>query len=177
MKLMFSALFLIIAITAAGEETYCPFGLVNDSFPGECVRYIDEDSDSICDYSQIDENTPDNEFNGQSDSIDDKYQLKIMLPIWFALFILTVPGKRNKLVKYRHVNQFWNWVLLASFIITAGTSVLLLGAEYSVIDLWAKESLYMHNLFGTVFILSSFSHIYLKWNYYLNCIKRKKCEK
>ncbi|MFO8061801.1 MAG: DUF4405 domain-containing protein [bacterium] len=175
MKLMFSALFLFIASTVVSEEISCPFGLVNDSFPGECARYIDEDNDSICDYSQIDENSAGNDV--QSGSIDDKYQLKIMLPVWFALLILTIFGKRNKLVRYRHINQFWNWVLLGSFFITAGTSVLLLGAEYSIIDLWATESLYWHNLVGTVFILSAVSHIYLKWNYYWNCIKRKKCEK
>ena len=30
----------------------CPVGEVNDSFPGECARYIDTDNDGICDHSQ-----------------------------------------------------------------------------------------------------------------------------
>ncbi len=29
----------------------CPFGLVNDPYPGECPRFTDLDGDSICDYS------------------------------------------------------------------------------------------------------------------------------
>jgi len=34
------------AITVA-----CPFGLVNDPYPGKCRRYVDEDGDGICDLS------------------------------------------------------------------------------------------------------------------------------
>lgn len=30
----------------------CPFGLINDTYPGECGRYLDTDSDGICDHSQ-----------------------------------------------------------------------------------------------------------------------------
>jgi hypothetical protein len=31
----------------------CPYGLVNDPFPGQCGRYIDIDGDGICDLSQV----------------------------------------------------------------------------------------------------------------------------
>jgi len=30
----------------------CPYGLVNDPYPGQCPRYIDVDGDGICDFSQ-----------------------------------------------------------------------------------------------------------------------------
>ena len=30
----------------------CPYGNVNDEYPGECSRYIDTDNDGICDHSQ-----------------------------------------------------------------------------------------------------------------------------
>ncbi len=29
----------------------CPFGLVNDPYPGRCPRYTDADGDGLCDYS------------------------------------------------------------------------------------------------------------------------------
>lgn len=32
-------------------EVACPFGLVNDPYPGQCPRYSDLDGDGICDYS------------------------------------------------------------------------------------------------------------------------------
>ncbi len=31
----------------------CPYGLVNDPFPGNCSRYIDLNGDGICDLSQV----------------------------------------------------------------------------------------------------------------------------
>jgi len=30
----------------------CPFGLVNDTYPGDCSRYVDTDGNAICDKSQ-----------------------------------------------------------------------------------------------------------------------------
>jgi hypothetical protein len=39
--------------TATGQQAgvACPFGLVNDRYPGRCRRYVDADGDGICDYS------------------------------------------------------------------------------------------------------------------------------
>jgi hypothetical protein len=31
----------------------CPFGLVNDPYPGRCRRYTDRDNDGVCDYSVL----------------------------------------------------------------------------------------------------------------------------
>jgi hypothetical protein len=31
----------------------CPYGLVNDPFPGQCGRYMDANGDGICDLSQV----------------------------------------------------------------------------------------------------------------------------
>lgn len=33
-------------------QTACPYGLVNDPFPGECRRYIDANGNKICDLSE-----------------------------------------------------------------------------------------------------------------------------
>jgi len=37
-------------VTFAWDD--CPYGLVNDPYPGECNKYIDTDDDGICDHSQ-----------------------------------------------------------------------------------------------------------------------------
>lgn len=44
------ALFLQVFPALAWED--CPFGLVNDPYPGSCPRYIDTNNDGICDHSQ-----------------------------------------------------------------------------------------------------------------------------
>lgn len=45
---------IIFLITTAKALAWddCPFGEVNDEYPGECPRYIDTDGDGICDRSQ-----------------------------------------------------------------------------------------------------------------------------
>jgi len=36
----------------AAEKTDCPFGMINDTYPGQCGRYVDRNNDNICDLSQ-----------------------------------------------------------------------------------------------------------------------------
>lgn len=44
------ALFIQVFPVLAWDD--CPFGLVNDPYPGSCPRYIDTNNDGICDHSQ-----------------------------------------------------------------------------------------------------------------------------
>ena len=48
------ALFLVLLLTLAQGQTWndCPYGKVNDTYPGDCGRYVDTDGDGICDHSQ-----------------------------------------------------------------------------------------------------------------------------
>lgn len=41
----------------------CPFGLVDDPYPGDCPRYVDTNGDGLCDHSQ--------ESQGDNDSSED----------------------------------------------------------------------------------------------------------
>ncbi len=44
---------LIAAATMSGScATSCPYGMINDPYPGQCARYIDINGDGICDISQ-----------------------------------------------------------------------------------------------------------------------------
>ena len=50
-----SCIFLILTmlnISTAVAWDNCPFGETNDTYPGNCGRYIDTDNDGICDLSQ-----------------------------------------------------------------------------------------------------------------------------
>jgi len=40
-----------ITMTQQEEGVACPFGLVNDPYPGQCRHYRDSNGDGICDYS------------------------------------------------------------------------------------------------------------------------------
>ena len=41
-----------IETTEPVRQVACPFGHVDEPYPGECGRYIDQDNDNPCDLSQ-----------------------------------------------------------------------------------------------------------------------------
>jgi hypothetical protein len=44
--------FLAASTMSSSCATTCPYGMVNDPFPGQCSRYMDIGGDGICDFSQ-----------------------------------------------------------------------------------------------------------------------------
>jgi hypothetical protein len=42
------------AASSSAVWNSCPKGITNDPYPGECSRYVDSNSDGICDLSQSD---------------------------------------------------------------------------------------------------------------------------
>jgi len=38
--------------TQSAPQVSCPFGLVNDPYPGKCGRYVDKNDNGFCDYSE-----------------------------------------------------------------------------------------------------------------------------
>lgn len=45
--------FIAASTMSSSCATTCPYGIVNDPFPGQCSRYIDLDGDGMCDLSQV----------------------------------------------------------------------------------------------------------------------------
>jgi len=44
--------FIAASTVSTSCATTCPYGMVNDPFPGQCSRYMDVGGDGICDFSQ-----------------------------------------------------------------------------------------------------------------------------
>lgn len=44
--------FMAASTMSSSCATTCPYGMVNDPFPGQCSRYMDISGDGICDFSQ-----------------------------------------------------------------------------------------------------------------------------
>jgi hypothetical protein len=51
-KLYVILLIAIITPVAVYAWNDCPYGLLNDPFPGQCPRYVDTNHDDICDHSE-----------------------------------------------------------------------------------------------------------------------------
>jgi hypothetical protein len=53
----------------------CPYGLVNDPFPGQCPRYTDLNGDGICDLSQVSSNVASDNSTTSTDTSTDNTQV------------------------------------------------------------------------------------------------------
>ncbi|GAG74518.1 unnamed protein product [marine sediment metagenome] len=88
-------IFILVAFSSISIYAWdnCPFGLVDDPYPGECKRYIDTDCDGICDLSQPapedrDTSVALNEENIKENTEDDnKYFKEIDEKVTGGLFI------------------------------------------------------------------------------------------
>lgn len=111
----------------------CPYGIENDSFPGLCPRYIDTDTNSICDLSENSPEERDMLIVG-TENLEDSEEIEIIsenkrflffksskyffFPITLVIIILYSISafllKKKKITRKMHT-KIWNIVLLLSF--------------------------------------------------------------
>ncbi|HOX30459.1 MAG TPA: hypothetical protein P5080_04680 [Candidatus Paceibacterota bacterium] len=149
----------------------CPFGVVDDPYPGQCGRYIDADNNGFCDHSQ--ELTLDKVINSQSASqaageqaleknrpLIDYYFWQITLAIGAAWFFSVRLAKMGKL-KLSTQRKFWNLMLLAAFLATSATSIIiLLNASYGTAIKTPFDLGFWHIETGLAMIIISVLHIF-----------------
>jgi len=176
-KLFFGA-FLIFAMISFVSAVDCPLGIVNDSYPGDCGKYIDSNKDKICDLSQeANVLTPSENLVLPKSDVSvkdvDYYFIPIILVVSLLYFLTFYLVKTKKISLMVH-RKIWNFALLISFIILAILSVLLvLRIQYniSVLNEWRNFMLFWHVELGIIFCVISLFHILWHLAYYKNLLK------
>ena len=165
----------------------CPYGLVNDPYPGQCPRYIDLNGDGICDLSQTGTTTPTNTSgdstptNNSPDDTNSSVSLDSangndgstftngadynVIPI----SLLVVGGylfthflfSRGILSQKKH-RRIWNLVLTAGFMGTGVSGVLLI----LFINLGIKTALnpsvdYWHVEIAVLMVMATLIHMHI----------------
>jgi len=146
----------------------CPFGLINDTYPGDCARYIDTNGDGICDLSQDIQPTQTTTENTSTNIFSEKYPfisvILVSLIFYFTTFILSKKGKISVLTHRR----IWNILLLISFIWCALTSIIfILNLNYGLTLGQMQTLTFWHIETGIVMII----HIIWHTSYYKNIFK------
>ena len=62
--------FIAASTMSSSCATSCPYGMVNDPYPGQCPRYVDLDGNGICDLSQTTTTTADDTSTTSTTSVD-----------------------------------------------------------------------------------------------------------
>ncbi|MBN2517515.1 MAG: hypothetical protein JXB14_01580 [Candidatus Altiarchaeota archaeon] len=184
------AIFLLFPLASAQVWESCPFGEVNDAYPGDCGRYIDTDEDGICDRSQPapedrglnaeSQAAGEEELSGQGEdgvqarasppSLFDQYNF---FPITIAVLVLIVLSEllvKDKLV----LRYIWNVALLTSFLITAATALL----YFLRLDGIHAKLIQLHIEIGLIMVWIGIYHAVRRMTYYVRCVPKgkKKCK-
>ena len=188
--IIFLILSLIIFSTAVSAWDNCPFGEVNETFPGTCGRYIDTDQDNICDLSQTSpeerQQTKEQEKNTQQQNSSLTSQkntsktagitynfipILLLLSIFYATTYIL--DSKKKLLSKQH-RKIWNVVLLITFLVSASFGLLLAISISSGIRLsFYADLLFWHVEFGIAMAIISLIHIAWHWNYYKKIFIKK----
>ena len=135
----------------------CPYGRINDPFPGQCELYTDTSSDQICDRSQ-----PEGGVGDMKSFV--LWTSFIILAVYFVHWYLvnqTKLSKKFKFLKPALFRYFWNLVLLLSFIPVAISGLLwALGVTNFDFSFW-------HIRLGIVFTLVTTLHLLGRLGYFV----------
>lgn len=134
----------------------CPYGRINDPFPGQCELYTDTSSDQICDRSQ-----PEGGVGDMRSFV--LWASFIILAVYFVHWYLvnqTKLGEKFKFLKPALFRYFWNLLLLLTFLPVAVSGLLwALGVTNFNFSLW-------HNRMGIVFTTVAFLHLLGRLGYF-----------
>ena len=173
----------------------CLYGKVNDTYPGDCSRYIDTDNDGICDHSQpapADRGGDNSNIEGDTDNLIARQDIKTdvskkesnstyhLLPLSLLLVVLFVfshiLSKKGiiSIVKHR---QIWNILLLISFFISGLLGILLIiRINFGLIIPLPFNMLFWHVEVGIILFLITIFHLSWHLPYFKNIFKVKKSD-
>jgi hypothetical protein len=181
--LSFSLCMMLFPTSIAWDN--CPFGEVNESYPGTCGRYTDSDQDGICDLSQSppdarlqtsEENTNQQKNMTTTNSTTTRLNyyfipILIVLSLCYAITYTFARKKRITLIQHRKI---WNVLLLITFLVS-GIFGLILAITISTgfrLSFYATL-LFWHVEFGIAMATISIFHIAWHWNYYKKMVIKK----
>ncbi|MCK5031865.1 MAG: hypothetical protein KAR64_10400 [Thermoplasmatales archaeon] len=162
----------------------CPFGEINETYPGNCGRYIDTDDDGICDLSQP---APENRVEQKEGTESGNASIKMesggrridyfFIPIVLLLvvFYLTslILSKKKKITAVQH-RKIWNLLLLITFLVSGLLGILLvLKVSFGIEIPSYSAALFFHVDFGIAMTLISIFHILWHWKYFRKMLTKK----
>ena len=166
----------------------CPFGQVNDEYPGDCARFVDTDNDGICDHSQpapedrvavadpaeesqIANTTANQNISNKKNTGKDYNFLLISTVLLITYFVSFSLSRLGKISKLAH-KKIWNILLTLSFIFTAVLGLLLvIQVSFAIKFNFPFEMLFWHVETGIVFAVVAIFHFLWHWPYYKNLFK------
>ncbi|NYB51809.1 MAG: DUF4405 domain-containing protein [Methanobacteriaceae archaeon] len=183
-KLYVLLLIAILTPIAVYAWNDCPYGLLNDPFPGQCPRYVDTNHDNICDHSQspgskstntsssiVSKGNVENGSNRSFSKINKAHSISnenyYLLPLTTTLTIIYLISYLlylEKRLKRRIYYKIWNIILILSFLVTGVTGLLMvIFINYGIQSSWNLTIDFWHAEFAIIMAFSTLFHFHLYW--------------
>lgn len=165
-------IFLILLIVPITSALDCPNGLVNDTYPGSCGLYTDQNKNNICDLSEEPIITPNNVTKENSFLIKKYYFLIISLSLLIIYLGSYYSSKRDLVLSYITHKKIWNFLLLLTFLGVGITGIFLtIQIEYGPIFNPPFNLLFWHVETGIAMFMISIFHLLWHYAYFKSYIK------
>ncbi len=195
MKLVILVLLLYMAFPATvfadGVWDSCPYGEENCEYPGDCGRYIDTNSDGICDRSQPDPSiTTANQLDSQTQStitsVDTNpvnsiitsgnnriYHLVPIFLILLLFYLFSHTLSKRRIITVSSHRKIWNLLLLGTFLVSAILGLfLILRIDFDIDISLPFDTLLWHVEIGIAMGVIAIFHIIWHWKYFKKMIKQ-----
>lgn len=188
-KLLVALLIVILVPIGVYAWNDCPYGLVDDPFPGQCPRYVDTNQDGICDHSQ---SAPDSTVNtsttttenltgsgkkrGSQDNLSSglinepeeipsaNFYLLPLVILTSILYLFTYFSYLRDWIKRRSYHRIWNYILTSSFLVSGITGVvLIIFINFGIQTPWNVSIDFWHAEFSIIVAVTSIFHVHLYW--------------
>jgi len=159
--IFFTFFFLFTSIDLAWLD--CPYGRINDPYPGRCNLYTDTNNNQICDHSEA----PQKEIQlpflpNSSKNTHPFFTFLGITGITLVAWFLT-----KKFLKPLNFRLFWNLVLLASFLPVGISGILLF------LNIQIPNFAFWHNFLGVTFVVVGLLHLLARLNYFKQALGNK----
>jgi hypothetical protein len=175
---------LIVLLTPIAVYAWndCPYGLLNDPFPGQCPRYTDTNQNNICDHSEspgsttlnnssTTQQTRVNDSNGTVSDVQEassvpaeSYNLIPLATTTLILYLVSYLLYLEDRLKRNMFYNIWKYVLIASFVLTGVTGlILVIFVNYGIQTSWNLTIDFWHAEFAIVMAVSTLLHFHLYW--------------
>ncbi len=180
-KRLIVALPFMVGLLSAPETSCaasCPYGLLNDPYPGQCPRYTDLDGNGICDFSQAStttanstiDNTPDDGDNtpnvddGIGDNLSEDYHTIPLSIIIIGSYLFTYYLFRKGYINRLKHRRLWNILLTIGYAGCGITGILLLFfIRLSIKTILNPSLTYWHAELAILMVIGTFIHVHLYW--------------
>ena len=141
----------------------CPYGRINDPYPGQCGLYIDTNNNQICDHSEA----PPKDIRSGSSVVSSQNSRSLFIFLTIAIVTLATWFLTKKFLRPLQFRLFWNLVLLATFLPVGVSGILLF------LNMQIPNFKFWHNQLGIIFVIVGLLHLLARLNYFKQALGNK----